>query len=326
MVDTAWQGGELSREPRELTDGDVVIELTVASSSALPARTSALLPLTDALGASYRALSGTQTVRVETVAMLEELPARRATAWVRVHLEEGSRPLGSPTYSTPALLQRAAHGTLTVLRWMNQSGQPRLRTLRQAMDVLTAGSADELRATPPTSRDLADAVRAWHKAQLALQADDRARVVTRQGSVELDSRANCDDPAGLLVEKRVVNPSTDMIFVVELPDYSGTGEWKLKHGQTEVIASCAAGTLLDRFYRRELDIRPGDAVHCRVEFETAYGPDYEVVFEKFRILDVLEVLTKSLGGHSLAFSQDRPPPERIGGSEPVGEKIREAAD
>jgi hypothetical protein len=48
--------------------------------------------------------------------------------------------------------------------------------------------------------------------------------------------------------------------------------------------------LLDRFYRRELDIRPGDALRCRVDFETSYGPDHEVLSERYRIVVVIEVL------------------------------------
>ncbi|HKP26247.1 MAG TPA: hypothetical protein VJV39_20435, partial [Dongiaceae bacterium] len=53
------------------------------------------------------------------------------------------------------------------------------------------------------------------------------------------------------------------------------------------------GTLLDRFYRRELDIRPGDALRCRVDIETAYAPDHEVLAERYRISEILEVLPAS---------------------------------
>ena len=55
-------------------------------------------------------------------------------------------------------------------------------------------------------------------------------------------------------------------------------------------SSVGAGKLLDKFYRRELDIRPGDALRCRVDFETSYGPDHEVLAERYRIVEILEVL------------------------------------
>jgi hypothetical protein len=287
--------GELSREPRELTDGDVVLELTASSASALPGRSSALLQLKEAVRDSYQALMPPADVQLETVALLEELPAHRATAWVRIHVaQSGSdRPDGAPPLGF--VLKSAAHATLAILRWMNQPGQPRLRHLRQAIETLSTGTAEVAvdNAAAPSSSQLATAIRAWERARAALHWDERARVITRRGSVDIHAAGASADSAELLIEKKVVNPRTDMIFVVELPDYGGTGEWKLKHGRTQVIASCASGTLLDRFYRRELDIRPGDALHCRVAFETAYGPDYEVISEKFRIVEVVEVLTAS---------------------------------
>jgi hypothetical protein len=37
-------------------------------------------------------------------------------------------------------------------------------------------------------------------------------------------------------------------------------------------------------------MRPGDARRCRVDFETSYGPDHEVLSERYRIVEVIEVL------------------------------------
>jgi hypothetical protein len=100
-----------------------------------------------------------------------------------------------------------------------------------------------------------------------------------------------------------------MIFVVEMPDYQATGQWQLKHGGTRTLAYCEPGTLLDKFYRRELDIRPGDALRCRVDFETSYGPDHEVLAERYRIVEILEVLTPARG--ESAGSEPAQPAERL---------------
>jgi hypothetical protein len=133
------------------------------------------------------------------------------------------------------------------------------------------------------------AVAAWQNAKDSFRQGDQVRILMEHSSAELNLGKRVDDPSALLVEKTLVSPAIDMIFIVEVPDYRATGEWQLKHGQAHVIGTCEAGPL-DRFYRRELDIRPGDALHCRVEFETSYGPDYEVLAERFRILEVIEVL------------------------------------
>jgi hypothetical protein len=90
-----------------------------------------------------------------------------------------------------------------------------------------------------------------------------------------------------------------------LPDYQATGQWLLKHGGTRTTAIAEPGTMLDKFYRRELDIRPGDALRCKVDFETSYGPDHEVLAEHYRIVDILEVLPVTK-----AESEQAPRPER----------------
>ena len=62
------------------------------------------------------------------------------------------------------------------------------------------------------------------------------------------------------------------------------------------MAIAESGTLLDKFYRRELDIRPGDALRCKVDFETSYGPDHEVLAERYRITEIIERSQKRFVG------------------------------
>jgi hypothetical protein len=68
--------------------------------------------------------------------------------------------------------------------------------------------------------------------------------------------------------------------------------------------------LLDKFYRRELDIRPGDALRCRVDFETSYGPDHEVLSERYRIVEILEVLPVARAAADAPASQSAAPQRR----------------
>ena len=147
----------------------------------------------------------------------------------------------------------------------------------------------------PSSADLVSAIAAWQKAKAGLSAGSLVRISTNNGSADLDLAKSIAEPRALLQARKLVNHSADMIFVVEMPDYQATGQWQLKHGGTRTLAYCEQGTLLDKFYRRELDIRPGDALRCRVDFETSYGPDHEVLSERYRIVEVLEVLPAARG-------------------------------
>jgi hypothetical protein len=161
--------------------------------------------------------------------------------------------------------------------------------------VLAWGTSITTTAHPalPSSADLVNAITALQRAKNTLGSESVVRIVTSNGSAQLDLSKRIEDPRALLLSRKLVNHSADMIFVVDLPDYRGTGEWLLKHGEVRTTAVSEPGTLLDKFYRRELDIRPGDGLRCKVDFETLYGPDHEVLAERYRIVEIVEVLPLS---------------------------------
>jgi hypothetical protein len=191
---------------------------------------------------------------------------------------------------------------------MDGSTTLQLADLQQAIRVLAWGTSVTTNAQPalPPSTQLVDAVSAWQKAKAALNSGDAVRIITNNGSAQLDLTKRIAEPRTLLQARKLVNHSADMIFLVEMPDYQATGEWLLKHGGTRTTAVAEPGTLLDRFYRRELDIRPGDALRCKVDFETSYGPDHEVLAERYRIVEILEVLPAKTVEDKQAPAADRP--------------------
>lgn len=275
----------------KLSDSDVVIEVTSGGSARGAPRPAQVQGIEEAVAASYRALAGAAQVQLETVAVLEEVARRSLSLWLRANVSGGLSADGAEG-SDGSLLKFLARGTLAIIAWMDGSSTLQLSDLQQAIRVLAWGTSITTTAHPalPQSSDLVTAITAWQKAKAGLSVADRVRIVTANGSSELDVEKRIADPKGLLLARKLVNHSTDMIFVVEMPDYQSTGQWQLKHGDTRTVAYCDPGTLLDRFYKRELDIRPGDALRCRVDFETSYGPDHEVLSERYRIVEILEVL------------------------------------
>lgn len=273
----------------DLSDSDVVIEVTSTQSNRQSLETGAVRLLRNAVEASYKGLSGGVSIELEVVAVLEELAKHNLSTWLRVH-RAGDGALSDS--SDASLLKFLARGTLAVIAWMDGSPTLQLADLQQALRVLAWGTSITTTAQPalPSSSSLVEAVAAWQNAKNALAPSDVVRIVTNNGSTKLDLSKSIDDPRTLLLSTKLVNHSAEMIFVVEMPDYQGSGRWKLKHGGVRTTAMTEAGTLLDRFYRRELDIRPGDALRCKVDVETSYGPDHEVIAERYRIVDILEVL------------------------------------
>jgi hypothetical protein len=276
----------------ELGDSDVVVEVMTGGSSRKTPEASAVQRLQGAIDASYRALAGSVPIELETVAVLEELAKQSLSLWLRVHAR-GDGALADT--SDASLLKFLARGTLAMIAWMDGSPTLQLADLQQAIRVLAWGTSITTTARPvlPTSAQLVSAIAAWQSAKASLLPGDKVRIVTANGSADLDISKRIADPRTLLLSRKLVNHSADMIFVVEMPDYQASRQWPLKHGDTHTIAYCEPGTLLDKFYRRELDIRPGDALRCKVDFETSYGPDHEVLAERYRIVEILEVLPAS---------------------------------
>lgn len=287
-------GAGLSELLTDLSDSDVVIEVAASAGARKTPEIAPARLVQEAVEASYRALAGAVPVQLETVAVLEEVAKRSLSLWLRVQVSGDSALAAS---SDASLLKFLARGTLAIMAWMDGSPTLQLADLQQAIRVLAWGTSITTSAHPvlPSSSELVDAISAWQRAKGGFAAGDAVRVITNNGSAELDLSKRIAEPRTLLRARTLVNHGADMIFVVDMPDYQATGQWRLKHGGTRTTAVAEPGTLLDKFYRRELDIRPGDALRCKVDVETSYGPDHEVLAERHRIVEILEVLPASKG-------------------------------
>ncbi|MES2327537.1 MAG: hypothetical protein V4499_09440 [Pseudomonadota bacterium] len=291
----------------ELTDSDVVVEVVASAGSRRPPEMGQAQRLREAIEGSYRALAGPSSIQFETVAVLEEVSRRSLSLWLKA-----VAPSAQAGEDEASLLKFLARGTLAIIAWMEGSSTHQLADLQQAIRVLAWGTSITTTAQPvlPSSTDLVSAVAAWQKAKAGISAGSSVRITTNSGSADLDLARTIAEPRALLQARKLVNHSADMIFVVEMPDYQATGQWQLKHGETRTIAYSEPGTLLDKFYRRELDIRPGDALRCRVDFETSYGPDHEVLSERYRIVEVLEVLPAARPGTEAPAATAAQPQQR----------------
>ncbi|HET7576314.1 MAG TPA: hypothetical protein VFK19_07090 [Sphingomicrobium sp.] len=287
MQSGEWPIGSLSNENRnEPAPPQIGVELLLVDEREPGSDLPWLRPLQGAIEASYQALSGSDRTQVQPVAILDELEERRVKVRFRTDLESGR-----VAESGQFLSRFLSRGTLAMITWMDESPTLRLADLQQALRVLSAGTSatESIGHAAPDSASLLAAITAWQSAKEALAGCESVRISFQHGAAELNLAKRIDDPSTLLVSKKVAAVS-EMILVVEQPDFGATGEWKFKHRDTHITTTCEPGTLLSGYYQREVDIRPGDALHCRVETETFYGPDHDVLTQRFKILEVLEIL------------------------------------
>ena len=242
-----------------LTDSDVVVEVAAAASGRKTAQMGPAQLLQEAVEASYRALAGSDRIALETVAVVEEVAKRSLSLWLRVKANGGEH---WGRRADPSSLKFLARGTLAIIAWMDGSPTLQLADLQQAIRVLAWGTS----ITTTRSAGAAFVGRPRQRDRGVAAGQGASAPAIRSGSSPTTARPSSIPARGspsrgrFCLTRRLVNHSADMIFVVEMPDYQATGQWQLKHGDTRTTAFCESGTLLDKFYRRELDIRPGDAI------------------------------------------------------------------
>jgi hypothetical protein len=283
---------ELLQMADDLSDADFMFEVVAKAGRTATIDGEGTNAIEDGIKASLRTFAHSLETHVQKIAVLEDLTENRVTIWFRFDTND-RHPVHDKAMATDAsALKFAAQSVLTVLNWMDGVTQPRLSDLHQAIRVLAWGTSATGSSHPsiPSFANLLSVVRGWQRVKEVFRESASARVTLQEGSADLDLAKKIPDLTSLL-DQEVVRRTGNMILVVEQPDYRGTGEWLVKHGQARFLSDCVRGELLERFHRRELDIRPGDALRCSVEFKTSYGPDYEVIDERIAAIEILEILS-----------------------------------
>src|SRR5205085_10929572 len=180
-----------------LTDSDRVIEIAPGGGERDQVASGAVQRVRDAVEASYKALAGSVPVQLETVAVVEEVSKGSLSVWLRVR-REGDGALGQS--SDGSLLKFLARGTLAIVAWMDGSPTHQLADLQQALRVLVWGTSVTTASQPalPPSSELVAAISAWQDAKAALNTADAVRIVTNNGSAQLDLSKRIAEPRTLL--------------------------------------------------------------------------------------------------------------------------------
>ena len=316
-----FEGDSRHRGRASIADDEIIIEIMAddVSRPLLLDRLAERIRL--AIQTTYQALTQSPDVQVRRARTLEDEGDDQLVTVLRVEFGDPFDRNG-PYGGENGRLKFLARGMLTLVRWLAEPERSGITGLGQALKVLANGTAADFQSgfAAPNPASLSMAVGQWQDAQRNADLSGTVRLRTHLGGADLDLLAPIGEADRSLPVKKLRNPATDMIFIVEMPDYQSTGEWLLRHGSTKFAAACEPCDLIGRFHRREVDIRPGDGMHCRVEFETSYGPDHEVVSEHYKVVDVVALFPR--GGVEAA----KPPAPRIEVSEPMSDEFCEEVE
>ena len=144
----------------------------------------------------------------------------------------------------------------------------------------------------PSAADILSSTQDVAKALNKLGETDTAQFISEQGSADFNLGMSWEtlDLADLAVKETISMPAAPMILAVRRPDYLGDTQWEFRHGKRTIRARVTDEKWLREFQARNVDVRPGDALRCRVSQEVKYGYDNELISETFVIETVEDVL------------------------------------
>lgn len=147
--------------------------------------------------------------------------------------------------------------------------------------------------TPVKPNALRKALEDFEEVKGCLAEGDKAAMVVSSGEeawFDLSSRLDIDAIEQLATRETEIHTVPRMVLVVKKSDYLGDSMWEFRHGKKSLEAKIEDAQWLQEFRDRQVTIRSGDALGCRIRIEISYGHDNEVVSEKHYVEKVLELL------------------------------------
>lgn len=194
--------------------------------------------------------------------------------------------------------------------WANQGGGARLSDLRAGLRQLAAET--DVRHIPaysePAAQELLESLGNMEAAKRSLGTKDRMSYVTRtDGEKEIDLSVSwsADQISDTATKETVRFPPAPMTLIVKKPDYLGNSKWDFRHGKHPILAKIDDSKWLTSFQSREVDVRPGDALRCQVLIEHGYGYDNELIYERYTVVHVDEVLPSAASPKTLFDDQEQ---------------------
>ena len=181
-----------------------------------------------------------------------------------------------------------------LLSWMDDQTRPPLDTLSRR--IQQAAESTDVRHLPdyihPKRQLLVDAVKDFQSVKEHLIDGDSAYVEDNSGmrhDMNMTIKVDINDMDDLMPIETELN-RVSMRLIVKRPDYLGESQWEFRHGNRIISAKIEDYEWLRRFQKREIDVRPSDALNCTIRIEQQYDLDNELKAERFFVEHVKGVI------------------------------------
>jgi hypothetical protein len=259
----------------------------------------ALIGLINACQGLDAVLTKSVDVSIEPVLLLEDIEVGSLRVWLRTVLQAVPDDALKDLNWKKGVGEYLVRAKWAVIDWTGRRSEvtDRAEVLQLGADLAQLAEDTDVRHipayAPPDLRGLLAQIARINAALSHLRSGDRADFFTREADAVPFNVAFSIVPERideLLTQETIANETTK-ILKVKKPDYLGDSQWEFRHEGRIVHARIEHGEWLQRFRRRELDVRPGDALRCRVRTEVRYGYDGEAIGSIETVLEVLEILS-----------------------------------
>ena len=242
---------------------------------------------------------------IETVMVLEDIQAASLKTWFRNILRAADDQALKELDWKPLVGAYLVQAKYMILRWIDDNETSRslpnlgrnIQRLAEKTDVRHMPDY-----TPINPSALITSIRDFDGVKDHLVEGDKASFIMPDAEdfdFNLSTRVDLEEIEELAVRETQVHSVPSMVLIVRRPDYLGTSMWDLRHGRRAISAKFEHQDWLYQFQRRQVDIRPGDAIKCQVRIELRYGHDNELIAERYFIERVHEVLENQYEQDSL---------------------------
>jgi hypothetical protein len=289
----------LSTSPPAEPEADFAIYIQFEKDAERPQR---IFRAADGLITAFQrldtALAAAISPSIEPVLVLEDIEAGSLKIWLRDRLRDIDDQALHKLDWKPAVGKYLVAAKYAFVHFVNDEERRgkkgslsdlRKEFLRLASETDIKKMADY---SPPDASELIAAGGEIAAALGQLNPQDSARLITSLGDQQFNLTINWGPETleQLSVKETFISPSAPMILAVKRPDYLGNAQWEFKHGTHPIRARIDDKEWLERFQKRQVDVRPGDSLKAVVSISRAYGYDNELIYEAYVIERVTEVL------------------------------------
>ena len=286
-----------TRKPSPPPDADFAIFVDFKKGEGDPHR---VFKVADGLISSFhkldRVLCNSIDVNIETLMVLEDIEAGSLKIWLKNLLSTTDDQALKELNWKPAVGKYLVRAKYIYINWSNKTGIDAsllslvsdLKKIAQETDVKFLPDY-----APPSTQELATITKEVDLIKGNLIDGDSLKYISPdEEPLDFDLSIHWSDIEleDMVVKEVTATENMSMNLIVKKPDYLGRSKWEFRLGNKPIFASINHAEWLDDFHNRNHDIRPGDALKCKVTVEHSYGYDNELIKETYTITHVDKIL------------------------------------